>query len=190
METTRYSAPLDLKSKIAVNRKLSVLANLRYYNLASCSIIDTEETEQEEYPQEFLRVHHKTRNEFPTSFFVPEDCRYFTRFLCPAVLGHGSRKTWELAPQLQPQILHFRPFSYHLHAMVILNSTPLCEQPFCQPPATVYLAAYINYALCLSNISSTFFTRPYKRLSFKTILYKRSCVTLLLAIFGYEIKLK
>ena len=50
METTRYSAPLDLKSKIAVNRKLSVLANVCYYNLASCSIIDTEETEQDEYP--------------------------------------------------------------------------------------------------------------------------------------------
>ena len=79
METTKYSATLDLKSKIAVNRKLSVLANLRYYNLASCSIIYTEETKQEGYPWEFLRVHLKTRNEFPTSFFVPQNFRYTLR---------------------------------------------------------------------------------------------------------------
>ena len=134
METTKYSALLE----IAVNRKLSVLANLRQYNLASCSIIYTEETKQEGYPQEFLRVHLKTRNEFPTRFFVPDNFRYVTRFLCSAVLGHGRHKTWDLAPQLYPQMLHFRPFSYHLHATVILNLTPLCKQPFCQPPATVY----------------------------------------------------
>ena len=46
MATTKYNALLE----IAVNRKLSVLANLRYYNLASCSIIYTEETKQEGYP--------------------------------------------------------------------------------------------------------------------------------------------
>ena len=69
------------------------------------------------------------RNEFTTSFFVAEKCRYVTRYvtLCSAVLGHGRRKTWDLAPQLYLQILHFRPFSYHLHATVILNSIPLCK---------------------------------------------------------------
>ena len=60
-------------------------------------------------------MHLKTRNEFPTSFFVPENFRYVTRFLCSAVLGHVKRKTWDLSPPLYPQMLHFRPFSYHLH---------------------------------------------------------------------------
>ena len=62
METTKYSAPLDLKLKIQDMRSctifsyssvlienLNVLASLRYYNLFSCSIIYTEETEPEEY---------------------------------------------------------------------------------------------------------------------------------------------
>ena len=50
METTKYSNPVRPQIEIAVHRKLSVLANLRYYNLASCSIIYNEETKQEGYP--------------------------------------------------------------------------------------------------------------------------------------------
>ena len=148
IENPRYEILFHFFLQLSVNRKLNVLANLPYYNLSSCSIICTEETEQEEYPQEFLRMHLKTRNKFPTSFFVAENCRYVTRVLCSAVLEHGRRKTWELTPQLSLQILHFRPFSYHLHATVILNSTPLCKQPYVSlRPQFTDLVAYINFTL-------------------------------------------
>ena len=117
METTKYSALLE----IAVNRKLSVLANLRYYNLASCSIIYTEETKQEGYPWEFLRVHLKTRNEFPTSFFVPQNFRYTLR-------AFYVRLCWGTAGiRLGTWLLSFTRrccISDHFHTMCMLYSHP------------------------------------------------------------------
>ena len=89
-------------------------------------------------------MHLKTRNEFPTSFFVAANCRYVTRVIFSAVLGHKTFTrfgTWFRGDYVQIQ--HFRSFSYYLHATnSLLQSIRL-------PLLTMHM-------LCLSNISLKF----------------------------------